>query len=125
MSQTHLMLTGVLALAFAACSPTSTEAAAPAAETKPADAMAGMPMPAAPPAAAAITGVGKVAAVDAKAGTVKLDHDAIAALDWPAMSMTFTATDPAMLSGLAVGDAVTFEIKSAAESSVISKVEKQ
>jgi Cu/Ag efflux protein CusF len=41
------------------------------------------------------------------------------------MSMTFTATDPMMLKDLKVGDAVSFELKSAAEKTIITKIQKQ
>lgn len=79
-----------------------------------------MPAPAGP-----ITGVGTVTAVDAAAGTVSLDHGPIAAISWPAMSMQFTAENPAILQGIAVGDRVSFEIKSATETSVVTSVQKQ
>ena len=35
------------------------------------------------------SGVGVVKSVDAKAGTVVIQHDPIAALKWPAMTMSF------------------------------------
>ena len=38
---------------------------------------------AAAPAAASVEGVGVVKKVDAKAGTVTIDHDPIKALNWP------------------------------------------
>lgn len=72
-----------------------------------------------------IAGVGTVTAVDAGAGTISLDHEPIAAISWPAMSMQFTAENPAILQGIAVGDRVSFEIKSATETSVITAVQKQ
>ena len=49
----------------------------------------------------------RVTAVDAGAGTVSLDHEAIAAISWPAMSMQFTVEDPSKLQGIAVGDRVS------------------
>lgn len=77
------------------------------------------------PVAGQIAGVGTVTAVDAGAGTISLDHEPIAAISWPAMSMQFTAENPAILQGIAVGDRVSFEIKSATETSVITAVQKQ
>lgn len=74
---------------------------------------------AAPAAAGPIEGSGTVTAIDAAAGTVTLNHGPIAAIGWPAMTMQFTAEDPAMLQGVVVGDSVTFHLKSAEESQVI------
>ena len=52
---------------------------------------------------------GTVDAVDAKAGTVSLNHGAIASLNWPAMTMEFKAANPALLKGLKPGMPVAFE----------------
>jgi Cu/Ag efflux protein CusF len=88
--------------------------------------MADMPMaPAAPVEAGPITGMGKITAINAAGGTLTIDHQAIPAVGWDAMSMGFTATDPTMLKDLKVGDAVTFELKSTSEPSVVTKVQKQ
>ncbi|HVI32023.1 copper-binding protein [Phenylobacterium sp.] len=65
---------------------------------------------AAPAAAAAVTGVGVVKAVDARAGTVTIAHEPIKALGWPAMTMPFKVSDPALLKAAAVGDKVTFQL---------------
>jgi Cu/Ag efflux protein CusF len=127
MQKTGLIMAGLgaLSLGLAACSPnaadlatTATPAAAPAAAP-----MADMPT--APAEAGPITGMGKITAIDAAAGTVTIDHQAIPAVSWDAMSMGFTATDPTMLKDLKVGDAVTFELKSVSEPSVVTKVQKQ
>jgi Cu(I)/Ag(I) efflux system protein CusF len=121
-------LLGAAALGLAACSPdpaAPAEPGAPAASAPAADnPMADMPMNT-PAAAGPIMGAGKVTAIDAAAGTVTLDHDPIAALNWPSMSMAFTASDPALLAGIAVGDTVSFEIKSQAESTVVTQIHKQ
>lgn len=74
---------------------------------------------------AAIAGSGTVVAVDAAAGTVTLNHQPIAALSWPAMTMQFTAENPALLQGVAAGDQVDFELKSAAETQIITAIHKQ
>jgi len=59
-------------------------------------------------------GQGKVVAVDAKAGTVELDHQAIASLQWPAMTMEFRARDKAALGALKPGQVVEFDFAAGA-----------
>lgn len=107
-----------LALLAAACSPPAQQEAA---KTD----MESMNEPATSAATGPISGAGTVTAVDAGAGTISIDHGPIAAIDWPAMSMQFTAENPAMLQGIAVGDQVSFELKSPTETSVITMVQKQ
>lgn len=71
--------------------------------------MSQMPgMGAAAPAGA--QGSGVIKKVDAKAGSVTLQHGPIAALNWPAMTMAFKA-DPALLKTVKVGQAVAFTVK--------------
>ena len=60
-------------------------------------------------AAPAGDGAGVVRAVNAKAGKVTLHHGPIAALGWPAMTMTFKA-EPALLKDLKVGQSVKFTV---------------
>lgn len=108
-----------IALLAAACSPPAAQDAAKS------DASMDMPQSAAPTQVGPIVGVGTVTAVDATAGTVSLDHEPIAAISWPAMSMQFRVEDPADLQGIAVGDRVSFELKSATESSVVTEIAKQ
>ena len=108
-----------IVLLAAACSPPAAQDAAKS------DAGMDMAESAAPAAAGPIAGVGTVTAVDAAAGTVSLDHEPIAAISWPAMSMQFRVEDPAALQGIAVGDRVSFELKSATESSVVTEISKQ
>jgi Cu(I)/Ag(I) efflux system periplasmic protein CusF len=66
-----------------------------------------------------------VTQVDAAAGTITINHEPIAAISWPTMTMQFTAENPAILQGIAVGDRVSFEIKSATETSIVTAVQKQ
>jgi Cu(I)/Ag(I) efflux system periplasmic protein CusF len=107
-----------IALFAAACSPP--------AQQEPAKSDAGMNMDApAPAAAGAITSTGTVTQVDAAAGTITINHGPIAAVSWPAMTMQFTAENPTILEGIAVGDSVSFELKSATETSVVTMVQKQ
>ncbi|MBN8607606.1 MAG: copper-binding protein [Caulobacterales bacterium] len=111
----HLVLTA--ALLGAACSPPAGDGAQ--------NTTTDQAEPAAPAAQhAPITAAGTVTAVDASAGTISINHTAIAAINWPAMEMQFTAEDPAILQDLAVGDRVQFELKSAAESTVVTAVRK-
>lgn len=110
--------TAAFALTAAAC---SQEQAQPAAN----EAMAGMETSTPAEAAGAIRSTGVVTAIDPTAGTITLDHEPIFAISWPAMSMQFQAENPAMLQGIAVGDHVAFDLKSASETSTIIMVEKQ
>ncbi|MFC3068507.1 copper-binding protein [Phenylobacterium soli] len=59
-------------------------------------------------------GTGVVQAVDAKAGTVTIHHGPIAALKWPAMTMTFKAT-PDLLKDVKKGATVTFTLNAAGD----------
>lgn len=52
---------------------------------------------------------GEVVVVDKDAGKVKLKHEAIPELDWPAMTMFFPVGDKSQLGALKVGDKVEFE----------------
>ena len=107
-----------IALLAAACSPPAIQ--------EPATTDAGMNMETPAPAAAGpITSTGTVTQVDAAAGTITINHGAIEAVSWPAMTMQFTAENPAILQGIAVGDSVSFELKSATETSVVTSVQKQ
>jgi len=106
-----------IALLAAACSPPATQ------EAKTDD--MNMSEPATPAAAGPITSTGTVTQVDAAAGTITINHGAIEAVSWPAMTMQFTAENPAILQGIAVGDTVSFELKSATETSVVTSVQKQ
>lgn len=55
-------------------------------------------------------GTGKVLSVDAPSGYVELEHDPIASLQWPAMSMGFQAEEKSELAPLKEGDRVEFEL---------------
>ena len=61
-------------------------------------------------AAAAHKGTGKVLSVDAASGYVELEHDPIASLQWPRMSMGFRAEDKTQLAAIKPGDRVEFEL---------------
>ena len=106
-----------IALFAAACSPRESQ------EAKTDD--MNMAEPAAPAAAGPIMSAGTVTQVDAAAGTITITHDPIEAVSWPAMTMQFTAENPAILQGIAVGDSVSFALKSATETSVVTSVQQQ
>lgn len=78
----------------------------------PASASASAPASAAPQAAKAAVGhqgTGSVESIDTKGGMLTLNHEAIASLKWPAMTMEFAVANPSLLGGLKPGTAVTFE----------------
>jgi Cu(I)/Ag(I) efflux system periplasmic protein CusF len=108
-----------IVLFAAACSPPAQQEAAKS------DAEMNVAEPAAPAVAGPITSTGTVTQVDAAAGTITINHQPIAAISWPAMTMQFTAENPAILQGIALGDSVSFEVKSATETSVVTSVQKQ
>lgn len=62
-------------------------------------------------AAAKVQAAGVVKAVDAKTNTVTLAHEPIAALGWPAMTMSFKVASPSLLKGLKTGDRVLFDLQ--------------
>ncbi len=55
-------------------------------------------------------GEGVVKSVDAKAGTVTIQHAPIPALKWPAMTMPFKAAPPSILQTVKAGQAVRFKL---------------
>ena len=61
------------------------------------------------PAVVGHKALGHVDAVDLKAGTLSLNHDPVASLRWPAMTMEFKVANSGLLSGLRRGQAVSFE----------------
>lgn len=66
------------------------------------------------PAPAGAQGTGVVKSIDTKAGTITLHHGPIAALNWPAMTMTFKAA-PDALKAAKPGATVTFTLNAAAD----------
>ncbi|MBB1177683.1 copper-binding protein [Brevundimonas aurantiaca] len=113
MTRTLIALAG-LTMALSACGQP--------ADTAPAEPNAAAPVDTASTAGAADTatspdaaprsgsGVGVVTAVDAAAGAVTIDHEAIPAVGWPAMTMSFKAS-PAVVQQAAVGDRVQFDLE--------------
>ena len=86
----------------------------------PADAMSGMAMP---EGSKMGKGTGTVTAVDASAGKITLDHEAIAAVGWPAMTMGFSAK-PELLKGITVGDKVDFDLTVTGSAGEVTSIKK-
>lgn len=74
------------------------------------------------PVPQAVEGEGVVKAVDARAGTVVIAHDPIAALKWPAMTMKFKVESAAVLNGVTVGKTVHFWLKNVGGKPVVSQI---
>ena len=56
-------------------------------------------------------GRGKVLGVDAQESRIELDHEPIASLQWPRMTMSFVVKDKSQLAGIREGDTVEFEMQ--------------
>lgn len=74
--------------------------------------------------APAASAVGVVQQVKPEEGRVKISHEAIQALGWPAMTMFFRVKDKAVLDGVAAGDKVRFDLEKGATGMVIRRMEK-
>ena len=61
--------------------------------------------------AVAVEAVGVVRAVDTKSGAITLAHEAVPALGWPAMTMSFKVASAAVLGGVKVGDRVKVQLR--------------
>jgi len=73
-------------------------------------------------------GTGKVLSADPASGYVELDHDPIASLQWPRMSMGFQAEDKSQLASIRPGDRVEFELLNKQDKDgnfLIRKIEKK
>lgn len=66
---------------------------------------------------------GTVKSVDAAKGTVTLDHEPVASMNWPAMTMTFKAKDKKMLQGVKPGQKVEVDFHQQGKDYVITKLE--
>lgn len=70
-------------------------------------------------------GTGKIIEVDAEKHTVKMKHDPVKVLGWPAMTMTFKADNSVDLSGIQSGDTVSFTLKAEGKDNyIISNLKK-
>ena len=55
------------------------------------------------------TARGVISAIDAQGGQITIEHEPIASLEWPAMTMGFAAS-PALIEQAKVGDRVEFDL---------------
>ena len=67
-------------------------------------------------------GKGMVKSVDAKNGTIGLDHEPIPSMKWPSMTMNFKAKDKAMLEGVKPGAKVEFSFTQSGKDYVITEI---
>jgi Cu(I)/Ag(I) efflux system protein CusF len=74
------------------------------------------------PAVVAATGV--VVQVKADQGKVKINHDLIAVLNWPQMTMFFRVKDKSVLEGIVNGDKVRFELEKDTSGLAITRMDK-
>jgi Cu(I)/Ag(I) efflux system protein CusF len=80
--------------------------------------------PLAAPAADEVPGKGVVKKVDAAAGVVKLAHEPIPAIKWPAMTMDIKVQDAKLLTGIKPEQKVNFGLVKGADGQyVISRIE--
>ena len=70
-------------------------------------------------------GVGVITAIDAKAAKITIKHGPIPAVSWPAMTMTFKATPPALLRGLHVGQRVGFDLSTQGMTAEVTAIKPQ
>src|SRR5688572_2840228 len=63
---------------------------------------------------------GTVKSVDAKAGTVTLDHEPVKSMSWPAMTMTFKVQGKAVMDKLSQGKKVDVEFEQRGKDYVIT-----
>jgi Cu(I)/Ag(I) efflux system protein CusF len=81
--------------------------------------MAGMQHEAKP---ADAQGTGIVKAIDPAKNTITLQHQAIASIGWPAMTMTFKLASPDLLTAAKVGDKVKFTLHPAGMASTVTSI---
>jgi Cu(I)/Ag(I) efflux system protein CusF len=67
-------------------------------------------------------GVGVVKAIDARAGTVTIQHGPIPAVGWPAMTMRFKANPPALLARAKLGQRVRFGVVTSAAGAEVTSL---
>lgn len=65
---------------------------------------------------------GLIRSMDTKAGKVTIAHGPVPMMNWPPMTMTFTAARPSMLRGFKVGSRVEFAFRRDGEAFVISSI---
>ena len=74
------------------------------------------------PAAKHGQSTGVIKAIDARAGTLTLQHGPIPGVGWPAMTMTFKATPATLVKGLKVGQTIGFDVTVRGSSAEVTAV---
>ena len=67
-------------------------------------------------------GKGTVSKVDAAAGTVTINHEPIASINWPSMSMQFKVKDKALLKKTTQGQKVEFSFVQSGKDYVVTDI---
>ena len=67
-------------------------------------------------------GVGVVKAIDSAKGTITLQHQPIASIHWPAMTMAFKVASPDLLKNVSVGEKVQFGLQPAGVNSTVTSI---
>ncbi len=67
-------------------------------------------------------GVGVVKAIDPTKGTITLQHQPIASIHWPAMTMAFKVASPDLLKNVSVGEKVQFGLRPAGMNSTVTSI---
>lgn len=80
-----------------------------------------MPMGSGAETAQAASAEGTITAIDHEAGTITVDHGPVPAVEWPAMTMAFTADEP-LRQQVEVGDEVSFEFQTTASGGEITSI---
>ena len=75
------------------------------------------------PSSSGISGEGKVTAVDAEKHNITVLHGPVAALSWPAMTMTFAVKEGVTLAGIMAGDHIGFTLEKSGADYIISQIE--
>ena len=75
------------------------------------------------PAAAPYRTTGVITEIEA--GSITLDHAAVPALKWPAMTMPFQLARPDLARGLKAGDAVRFRFRQKGDEHVVTAIDRE
>lgn len=67
-------------------------------------------------------GTGTVKSVDAAKGTITIDHQAINSINWPAMLMTFKASNKAMLKDVQPGEKIDFTLVQSGKDYTVTQI---
>lgn len=69
------------------------------------------------------SGLGTVKSISGS--DVMIAHEEIKSVGWPAMEMTFTAADPALVNGIKAGDRVSFAFSKGDGATTLTTISKQ